>query len=109
MRYAVHVICRPEVASGFALAGLRIVEATTREEGASRLLQLASQSESGVILVEDRFYGGLSADIQRAMGRRPLPMIVPFPGPAWAESAVAAETYIVEILRQAIGYSVRLR
>lgn len=109
MKYTARVICRPEVASGFALAGLPTVEAGSREEGAARLLALAAHPEIGVILIEDRFYEGLPEDARRAIGRRPLPMIVPFAGPAWAESAVAAENYIVEILRQAIGYSVRLR
>jgi hypothetical protein len=36
-------------------------------------------------------------------------MLVPFPGPAWSERAEAAEAYIVELLRQVIGYRVRLK
>jgi hypothetical protein len=34
---------------------------------------------------------------------------VPFPGPAWEARGEAAEAYIVELLRQVIGYRVRLR
>ena len=109
MGYGVRVVCRPEVAAGFALAGLSTVEVGTPEEGADRILLLLSQPEIGVILVEDRFYEALAGDVQKELGRRPLPMVVPFSGPAWGEQAVSAETHIVEMLRQAIGYRVRLR
>jgi hypothetical protein len=43
------------------------------------------------------------------MDRSPLPMVIPFPAAAWAPGREAAEAYLVEILRQAIGYRVRLR
>jgi hypothetical protein len=43
------------------------------------------------------------------VGRRSLPVLIPFPGPAWVERPAAAEAYIVELLRQVIGYRVRLR
>jgi hypothetical protein len=36
-------------------------------------------------------------------------MVVPFPAPTWTERAAGPEAYILEILRQAIGYRVRLR
>jgi hypothetical protein len=35
-------------------------------------------------------------------------MVVPFPGPAWQEEADKAQAYIVELLRQVIGYRVRI-
>jgi hypothetical protein len=34
--------------------------------------------------------------------------VVPFPGPHWDERS-SAEQYVVEILRRAIGYHVRMR
>lgn len=109
MGYDVRVVCRPEVAAGFALAGLPTVEAGNPEEGAGRIMALSSQPEIGVILVEDAFYDALPDDLRKDLGRRVLPMVVPFPGPAWGEKAEGAEAHIVEILRQAIGYRVRLR
>ncbi len=109
MAYALRVLCRPEVAAGFALAGLRSVEAATPEEGAARIRDLLSQPDVGVVLVEEAFYDGLPEEVRRQVGRRPLPMIVRFPGPVWAERVEGAEAYIVELLRQVIGYRVRLR
>jgi len=37
-----------------------------------------------------------------------LPLVIPVPGPDWTTESSAHE-YIVEILRRAIGYRVRLQ
>jgi vacuolar-type H+-ATPase subunit F/Vma7 len=62
----------------------------------------------GVVLLEDRLYDDLPEETRRAISSSPLPMVVPFPGPTWAVRP-PAEEYIVELLRQAIGYRVRIR
>jgi vacuolar-type H+-ATPase subunit F/Vma7 len=54
-------------------------------------------------------YGRLPEDLRRRISKRPLPMVVPFPGPTWQELGEGPEAYIVELLRQVIGYRVRLR
>jgi vacuolar-type H+-ATPase subunit F/Vma7 len=109
MGYRVLVLARPEVASGFALAGLRPVEAATPEEGAASLRRLLTSPEAGVVLIEDAMYDRLGEDVRRQIARRPLPMVVPFPGPVWAAAREGPEAYIIELLRQVIGYRVRLR
>ena len=78
MSYRVRVLCRPPLAAGFRLAGLTPIEAQDPEEGGRRL------------------------------AREPLPLVVPFPGPAWGPPREGAEAYIAELLRRAIGYRVRL-
>ena len=109
MSQTVRAVCRPDVAAGYGLAGLRTIEAQTPEEAAERLRELHRQPDVGVILLEDTLYDRLPEDLQREIGRRPLPMIVPFPGPLWRVSPESAEAYIVELLRQVVGYRVRLR
>jgi iron(III) transport system ATP-binding protein len=47
-------------------------------------------------------------ELQRRLSARPVPLVVPVPAPSWAEHA-AADQVIVELLRRAIGYQVRLR
>ena len=105
----VRVVCRPEIATGFALAGLRPVEFASDDEGRDRLQELLAETGVGVVLVEAGLYDRLPDEMRRQFGRRPLPMIVPFPEPTWAEKPDAAEAYIVELLRRVIGYRVRLR
>ena len=109
MSYQVHVLCRPEVAPGFALAGIHTVDASTIAEATDRLVELGNRADSGVILLQDNLYQGLPADVRRKFGRRPLPMVVPFPGPDWGRRANEAEAYIVDLLRQVVGYRVKLR
>ena len=60
------------------------------------------------MLVEEPIYAGLGETERRAISRRPLPMVVPFPGPVWVTREEAPEDFIAALLRQAIGYRVRL-
>jgi len=109
MPYGVRVLCRPEIGAGFALAGLESVDAATVEQGRERLQELLAKPEVGVVLMEEDLYDGLPEDMRRQLGRRPLPMVVPFPEPTWGARAETPEGYIVELLRQVIGYRVRLK
>jgi vacuolar-type H+-ATPase subunit F/Vma7 len=114
MEYPLRVVCRPEVAAGFALAGVTPIEAETPEAGAAAVRDLLSGGGgagggAGVALVEEAIYDALPDELRRQVGRRPLPLVVPFPGPTWTARGEAAEAYIVELLRQVIGYRVRLK
>jgi len=109
MTYAVRVLSRPEIGAGFALAGLRPIETVTPEEAAERLRELKATPDVGVVLIEEEFYNRLPEELRRQLGREPLPLVVPFPEPAWVGKPEAAEAYIVDLLRQVIGYRVRLK
>lgn len=108
MSARVRVLARPEVAAGFALAGVPGVETDTPGAFLDGLRRLAADPEVGVVLVEDAEERRIPDDLRRALARRPLPIVVPFPGPRWVEGPVV-DRYIVELLRQVIGYRVRLR
>ncbi|HVX89618.1 MAG TPA: V-type ATP synthase subunit F [Gemmatimonadales bacterium] len=108
MSERIRVLARPEVVAGFALAGVPGVEAGTPAERAAGLRALADDPSIGVVLIEDSALRDLPDDLQRSLAKRPLPIVVPFPRPAWQEGP-AVDQYIVELLRQVIGYRVRLR
>ena len=108
MKRTVRVVSRAPVAAGFALAGLRAAPATA-DEASERVRALARDPDVGVLLVEDTLYDALPPDLRRGLARRPLPMVVPFPGPHWAAPGAGAEAYVIELLRQVIGYRVRVR
>lgn len=109
MAYGVRVLSRPEIGAGFRLAGLRPIEVPNVEGAREQLEELFAGQDVGVVLIEEGFYDNLPEPLRRQLGRRPLPMVVPFPEPAWAGRAELAEAYIVDLLRQVIGYRVRLR
>ena len=101
-------LCRPAIAAGFRLAGLDPVEATDAVEGARCLIDLLEDPDTGVVLLQEDFQDALSAAGRRALARRALPLIVPFPAPTRIPPLEGPGAYIAELLRQAIGYRVRL-
>jgi vacuolar-type H+-ATPase subunit F/Vma7 len=108
-RYLVRPICRPEIALGFSLAGLR-PSAVATEEAACRELEVAcGDPRVGVVLLEEGFYRTLPDRLSLLLERMARPLVVPFPGPTWFPRPEEAERYVVELLRQVIGYRVRLR
>lgn len=104
----VSLLCRPEVAPAFALAGFRPLVAVDPEDAGRRLAALLADPRVGLVLIDGRLHDGLDPELQRRLSSRPVPLVVPVPAPSWAEHA-AADQVIVELLRRAIGYQVRLR
>jgi vacuolar-type H+-ATPase subunit F/Vma7 len=107
MSYGVRVLCGPAVAAGFRLAGVTPTEAADATEGARLLRGLLDDTECGVILVEEEIYSAVPDATRRELAHRPLPMVVPIPGPAWAVTVPEPEAFIAELLRRAIGYRIK--
>jgi len=109
MKAAVRVICRPETALGFALSGLQPIEATTGDAAAASLAGLAATpGKGGIVLIESALHGALPPTTRRQILRDGAPLLMPFPGPEVAAGA-AHDEELLEVLRRAIGYRLRLR
>jgi vacuolar-type H+-ATPase subunit F/Vma7 len=104
----VRVLARPERAAGFELAGLAVTRVADATAAAQAVQQLAADAEVGIVLVDDVLYHALPHDLLARLDRGAIPMLAPVPGPVWDEQS-AAEAYVMDILRQAIGYRVRPR
>jgi vacuolar-type H+-ATPase subunit F/Vma7 len=107
MELTVRVLCRPQLLPGFQLAGVDARPAE-RSEAASALKRLVDEPQVGLVLVDDVLYRALPQELLARLERKPLPIIDPFPAPRWGTEELAEE-YVLEILRQAIGYRVRPR
>jgi vacuolar-type H+-ATPase subunit F/Vma7 len=107
MRGRVAFVVRPGLAPAAGLASLPLAAAVDGARASTTLSRLAAGGV-GVVLVEDGLYADLPPETRRAIASSPLPMVVPFPSPTWVVRP-PAEEYIVELLRQAIGYRVRIR
>jgi vacuolar-type H+-ATPase subunit F/Vma7 len=105
---SVRVVCRPELAPGFELAGLTVDRAGDGAAAAVVLRRLGADPQVGVVLVEERLHRAVPSEVLQRLDRRVLPVITPFPSPGWDVQGLAEE-YVLEILRQAIGYRVRPR
>ncbi len=108
MELSVRVLCRPALAAGFSLAGLDVVHAVDVAAAVAALRRLEAERDVGMVLVDDGLYRALPAELKARFDRQALPVVAPFPAPTW-DAASEAEAYVLEILRQAIGYRVRPR
>lgn len=104
----VRVLCRPSLAPGFELAGLVVDLAPDGAAAADVLRRLAADPKNAIVFVDDVLHGSLPDELRARLERQPRPLVTPFPAPSWDEAA-EAEAYVLEILRQAIGYRVRPR
>ena len=104
----VRVVTQPALAAGFELAGLAVIRVNDVVAATEEVRRCASDSEVGIVLVDEILYRALPRDLRTRLDRQALPVIAPVPAPRWDERS-EAEAYILEILRQAIGYRVRSR
>lgn len=129
MKRTVEVVCSEAVAPGMATTGIRVHVVEDADAALARIGEIRDRGEAGVVLLEEELHGELEAaghlplrgggdapageaDVEREEGEaaagRAAPAILPFPGPVWAERP-PAEEYVLEILRRAVGYRVKLR
>ncbi len=101
------VVCRPEIAPGFELAGLRVDTAVGAAALRAHLARLAQDPTVGIVLVEEDLHRALPAEFVQRLERTQRPLVAPFPGPRFGPSETAEEA-VLELLRRAIGYRVRL-
>jgi vacuolar-type H+-ATPase subunit F/Vma7 len=106
--HRVIAICSPALAPGFRLAGVDVHAAESAADLDAAWATAPHESPAGLVLIEQSLLDALTREQRQQLSRQSLPVLVPFPGAAWRSEAESAEAYIAEILRQAIGYRVRL-
>jgi vacuolar-type H+-ATPase subunit F/Vma7 len=102
------VVMRPSRAVGFELAGFAVEHAPDGRAAAAVVTRWAEDDDVGVVLVDDELYKALPNELLRRLDRQAIPVVASVPVPRWDERS-DAEAFILEILRQAIGYRVRPR
>jgi len=102
------VITSPGLSAGFALAGVSVFEATDGQDAARQIDHCVDEVNAGVVIIDEPLYRDLPEEVLRNLRRSAIPVVCPVPGPDWTAESTAHE-YIVEILRRAIGYRVKLQ
>ena len=102
------VIASPGLSAGFALAGVPVYEAAYGDAASRQFARVGDEVNAGVVMIDEPLYRELPEELRRDLQRAGLPVVIPVPGPAWTTESSAHE-YIVEILRRAIGYRVKLQ
>ena len=78
MELTVRVLCSPEVAAGFELAGVLVEQADDTTAG-DAMRRLAANPATGIVLVEERLRRALPDDLMAHLNRQPTPSWSPSP------------------------------
>jgi V/A-type H+-transporting ATPase subunit F len=106
MATRIAILTDPETATGFRLAGVEVFEAEG-PEAALEVLRGLVAGDYGVVAVSDALLGGTEEERARLMRGRDTPIVVPFPAPkAKIESG---EDYIARLVKEIIGFYVKLK
>lgn len=106
MPYRVAVVTDPETATGFRLAGADVFEAE-QPRGLVVVLRELVRGEYGLVAVNEALLEGVEEDVARLLRGRDLPVIVPFP--AARAQLESGEEYIARLVKEHIGFYVKLR
>ena len=107
MELKLRVICPQASAPGFALAGLHTDAVADAQAARRQLDALVADPEVGVVLIDEQLHRQLPAELLQRLARKSRPLVIPFPGPRGAQPGWA-EAALLDVLRRAIGYRVRL-
>lgn len=106
MAYRTAVITDPETATGFRLAGVEVHEADSPHRVLEHLRLLLSL-DYGLIAVNEDLLAGTDDERARLLRDRDLPIIIPFPAPR--AQLETGEAYIARLVKEHIGFYVKLR
>ncbi len=104
--YRLGVITDSETATGFRLAGAEVREATTPREALEHLRYFLTL-DYGLVAVNEALLEGTADERARLMRGRDLPIIIPFPSPQ--VEIESGEAYIARLVKEHIGFYVKLR
>ncbi|MBZ5600737.1 MAG: V-type ATP synthase subunit F [Acidobacteriia bacterium] len=98
-------ITPPDAAHGFALAGVKQLVRTPQELD-DTLLELMGDPATGVIIIDERLVAGSTQRRIEEIERRWPGLVVELPAPGKPQRP--EEDYVLNLIRRAIGYQVRL-
>lgn len=109
MSYRVRAVATPALATGLRLAGLPTDDAADAATAVDLVAALCEEPDLGILLVEQPLLDAFPPAFRRDVENRALPILVPVPRAVWGAPTDRAEQYILELLRRAIGYRVKLQ
>jgi vacuolar-type H+-ATPase subunit F/Vma7 len=99
------VLTTRELAAGYRLAGVTVLEVASSAEAATQLEELLDQ-EDGVIAVHAPFFHEFARPLRQRLDARLTPLVVPLPAGMTDDQAGDRRTRLLRMLRQAVGYEI---
>lgn len=104
--YKLGIITDSETATGFRLAGAEVREAANPHEALEHLRDFV-RLDYGLVAVNEALLQGTEEERARLLRDRDLPIIVPFPAPQ--VEIESGEAYVARLVKEHIGFYVKLR
>lgn len=103
------VLADGETATGYRLAGAEVVQANA-SNAVSELERLIQSERYGLIAVDTGLIPDPAAATTRIMRGRDLPILLPIPSlrDAFAADSVDAKAYMGKLVRDTIGFDIKL-
>ena len=107
--HRVVVLADSETATGYRLAGVEVVEATL-ETATKALEELVLSNRFGLVAVDTSLLADPAKAVERAMRGRDLPILLPIPSlkDAFSSESVDAKAYMGKLVRDTIGFDIKL-
>ena len=104
-------VVRPDLGSGFALAGVEVAAAADPAAARSALEGVMAGGAYAMVIVEEELLRGMDEAERRALEASTLPLIIEVPGAmAWREREEApSDDYIARLIRRAVGYQLNIK
>lgn len=103
------IITYPDAAIGFSLAGIEVKEIKEGGDITSILHSIIKEGRYNLIAIEEKFLANVSDEILRRIRKKGIPVIVPIDTPRSWQIESEMESYIVRLIRRAIGYQVKIK
>ncbi|MER3425956.1 MAG: V-type ATP synthase subunit F [Thermus sp.] len=102
------VIADPAAALGFRLAGFLAYGATTPEEAKKRLEELVQVEDIALVAVDQSLLPEPEKAVERLLRGKDLPVLLPISGLKDAFQNPDVEAYMRTLVRQTIGFDIKL-
>jgi V/A-type H+-transporting ATPase subunit F len=104
--YKFVVVTDPDSASGFRLAGVDVLEASTLDEAKKIIHLLIYKDDTGIVAISEDFMAALDEKLLDRIAKTYRPIIIPIPSRI---KGIERTSYIERLLQRAIGYNIVLR
>jgi len=111
--YKIIVVTHPELVPGFKLTGVDVEEAdsvSAAEEIIESVIRMGG--EYGIIFMDENLAMNISKRLEAKLEDRGIPLLIPFPAQeiySWLKRKEEKEDYASYLIRNAIGYKIKLK
>lgn len=109
--YKILAIANSEIVKGLKFSGIKVLGVDTPELAKKSVLDTLESKDYGIVIIDESFEQTFDDYTKRLIEESSTPLFVPLPLQLiWQEvEAPADNTYVVEMIRRAIGYQIKIR